>query len=135
MKPGTYTITAPAMGYTRVVTVYAGQVINADPPNGTTENEVKVNNFSLSQNFPNPFNPSTSIRFETPHRGYVQLKVYDLLGSEIATLVDEERSEGIYHEIFFADELPSGVYIYSLSVQSTEGKNIFRENKKMMLVK
>jgi hypothetical protein len=50
-------------------------------------------------------------------------------------LVDEERDEGIYNELFFADELPSGVYMYSLIVQSAEGKNIFRENKKMMLIK
>jgi len=135
VKPGTYTITAPSMGYTRVVTVGAGQVVNADPPNGIADNEVVVNDFNLSQNFPNPFNPSTSIRFEIAQRSYVQLKIYDLLGSEIAILVDEERSEGIYSELFFASELPSGVYIYSLNVQSAEGKNIFRENKKMMLVK
>ena len=135
VKPGTYTITAPTMGYTRYVTVYAGQVVNADPPTGITENEVEVNDYSLSQNFPNPFNPSTSIRFEIAERSYVQLKIYDLLGSEIAILVDGERSEGIYNELFFADELPSGVYVYSLVVQSAEGKNIFRENKKMMLVR
>jgi hypothetical protein len=65
----------------------------------------------------------------------VQLKIYDLLGSEVAELVDEERGEGIYNELFFADALPSGVYMYSLIVQSAEGKNIFRENKKMMLIK
>lgn len=65
----------------------------------------------------------------------MQLKIYDLLGSEIAILVDEERSEGIYYELFFADGLPSGVYVYSLNLQSAEGKNVFRENKKMMLVR
>jgi murein DD-endopeptidase MepM/ murein hydrolase activator NlpD len=135
VKPGTYTITAPTMGYTRIVTVGAGQIVNADPPNGIEENEVKVNNFYLSQNFPNPFNPSTSIRFELAERSYVLLKVYDLLGSEVATIVDGERSEGIYDELFFADEMPSGVYVYSLIVQSAEGKNVFRENKKMMLVR
>jgi hypothetical protein len=63
------------------------------------------------------------------------LKIFDLLGSEIATLVDEERSEGIYNELFFASELPSGVYVYSLNIQSAEGTNVFRENKKMMLVR
>ncbi len=135
VKPGTYTITAPTMGYTRNVTVVAGQVVNADPPTGIAENEVEVNDFSLSQNFPNPFNPSTYIRFEIAERSYVQLKIYDLLGSEIAILVDEERSEGIYNELFFADELPSGVYVYALNIQSAEGKNVFRENKKMMLVR
>ncbi len=135
VKPGTYTITAPSMSYTRYVTVGAGQVVNADPPSGITENVVEVNEYSLSQNYPNPFNPSTSIRFEIPQRSYVQLKIYDLLGSEIATLVDGERGEGIYDELFFADGLSSGVYVYSLLVQSAEGKNVFRENKKMMLVR
>lgn len=135
VKPGSYTITAPTMGYTRNVTVVAGQVVNADPPNGIAENEVEVNDFSLSQNFPNPFNPSTMIRFEIAEKSFVQLKVYDLLGSEISILVNGERSEGIYNELFFADELPSGVYVYSLNIQSSEGKNILRENKKMMLVR
>lgn len=135
VKPGTYTISAPTMGYTRYVTVGAGQVINADPPTGLAENEIEVNDFSLSQNFPNPFNPSTSIRFELAERSYVQLKIYDLLGSEIATLVDEERSKGIYNELFIATELPSGVYMYSINVQTAEGNNVFRENKKMMLLR
>jgi len=135
VMPGTYTITALNGTYQRVVTVGAGQVVSADPPNGLEENEVEINDFSLSQNFPNPFNPSTSIRFEISQRSFVQLKIYDLLGSEIATLVNEERSEGIYYEMFFADGLPSGVYVYSLRVQSAEGKNVFTENKKMMLVR
>jgi len=135
VMPGTYTITALNGSYQRVVTVGAGQVVNADPPTGIAENQVEVNDFSLSQNFPNPFNPSTSIRFEISTRSYVQLKVYDLLGSEVATLVDGERGEGIYNEYFNADNLPSGVYVYSLIVQSAEGKNIFRENKKMILLR
>lgn len=135
VKPGTYTITAPTMGYTRVVTVAAGQVVNADPPNGIAENKVNVNNFSLSQNFPNPFNPATVIRFDIPERSYIRLVIYDLLGSEIANLVDEEKNEGIYNELFDATNLPSGVYVYSLIVQSADGKNVFSDNKKMMLVR
>lgn len=135
VKPGTYTITAPTMGYTRVVTVGAGQIVNADPPNGIEEHEPHVNDFNLAQNFPNPFNPSTSIRFEIPVSSYVQLKIYDLLGREVATLVDQQRGKGIYHELFFADNLASGVYVYSLNVSSDNGNNIFRENKKMMLIR
>lgn len=135
VKPGTYTITAPSMGYTRIVTVGAGQVISADTPTGVNENFVKVDNFKLAQNYPNPFNPATTISFEIAERSFVQLKIYDLLGSEVAVLVDEERGEGIYFENFNASNLPSGVYIYSIVVQSNEGKNIFIENKKMMLIK
>ena len=66
---------------------------------------------------------------KSSERGYVQLKVYDLLGSEIATLVDEERSEGIYHELFFADELPSGVYVYSLEVYNLQRGRIISLEK------
>lgn len=135
VKPGTYTITAPSMGYSRIVTVGAGQVVNADPPNGIAENEELVNDFNLSQNFPNPFNPSTSIRFEIATSSYVQLKIYDLLGSEVTTLVNEIRGKGIYHELFFANDLASGVYVYSLKVLSGDGKNIFSQNKKMMLIR
>ena len=58
-----------------------------------------------------------------------------LLGSEVATLVNEERNEGIYNEVFNADNLPSGVYVYTINIQSADGVNIFRESKKMMLVK
>jgi murein DD-endopeptidase MepM/ murein hydrolase activator NlpD len=135
VMPGTYTLTALNGTYQRIVTVGAGQVVSADPPSSVDENPLIANYFILHQNFPNPFNPSTVIRYEIPQAGYVQLKIYDLLGSEVVTLVNEERSEGIYDEIFLADGLPSGVYVYSLRVQTTEEKNVFTENKKMMLVR
>ena len=135
VMPGTYTITALNGAYQRIVTVEAGQVVNADSPTRIADYVAEVIEYRLAQNYPNPFNPSTSIRFEIAQRSYVQLKIYDLLGSEIATLVDEELSEGIYNKSFFARELPSGVYVYSLIVQSIEGEIRFRDNKKMMLVK
>jgi murein DD-endopeptidase MepM/ murein hydrolase activator NlpD len=135
VMPGTYTITALNGAYQRIVTVSEGQVVSADPPSIVEENPLIANNFILHQNFPNPFNPSTVVRYEIPQAGYIQLKIYDLLGSEVATLVDEERPEGIYNELFDATNLPSGVYVYSIVVQSVEGKNVFRESKKMMLVK
>ncbi len=100
-----------------------------------TENPLIASNFISASEFPNPFNPTTVIRYEIPEEGYIQLKIYDLLGSEVATLVDEERPEGIYNELFDATNLPSGVYVYSLNVQSVNGEIAFRESKKMMLVK
>jgi hypothetical protein len=70
--------------------------------------------FSLDQNFPNPFNPSTSIRFQVPEGGHVSLKVYSLLGQEVATILDEERQAGTYLATFDAHGLASGVYFYRL---------------------
>lgn len=69
---------------------------------------------ALEQNYPNPFNPTTNITFATTHRGPVQLKVYDLLGSEVATIVDRVVDAGTHSIVFNASELRSGVYVYRL---------------------
>ena len=70
--------------------------------------------FNLSQNFPNPFNPSTKIEYSIPEASFVQLKVYDILGNEVATLVNEEQSAGTYRADFSGAELSSGMYIAKL---------------------
>lgn len=85
--------------------------------------------YELSQNYPNPFNPSTSINYQIKEKGFVSLKIYDMLGEEIATLVSETKDEGQYSVEFNANSLPSGVYIYSLRV------NDFVQNNKMTLLK
>jgi hypothetical protein len=85
--------------------------------------------FTLSQNFPNPFNPSTHIDFTLPASGSVSLKVYDLLGREMMTLVNEQKPAGTYRATFDASNLPSGTYFYVLRAGS------FSESKKMLLVK
>lgn len=133
VKPGTYLITSTG-GYSRTVTVGAGQVVNADAPT-SVEESVIVDNFKLHQNYPNPFNPTTSIRFQLPERSYVQLKVYDVLGKEVGVLIDGERSRGTYDEFFDAGNMASGVYIYTILVKSIESGKSYRENKKMMLMK
>jgi hypothetical protein len=86
-------------------------------------------NFLLSQNYPNPFNPSTVISYQLPVSGNVMLKVFDILGNEVATLVNEEKSAGNYEVIFNAASLSSGTYFYRLSAGS------FIEVKKMILIK
>jgi len=93
------------------------------------EPEETITEYKLQQNFPNPFNPVTNIVYHLPKSGLVQLKVYDLLGSEVAVLVNEVKSEGLYEINFDASNLPSGVYIYSLRV------NDFIQNNKMTLLK
>jgi len=71
-------------------------------------------NFNLSQNYPNPFNPSTKIEYSIPQASFVQLKVYDILGNEVATLVSEEQSAGSYRADFSGAGLSSGMYIAKL---------------------
>jgi len=70
--------------------------------------------FNLSQNYPNPFNPTTNIEYSIPEASFVQLKVYDVLGNEVATLVNEEQSAGIYRADFSGTDLASGLYIAKL---------------------
>jgi hypothetical protein len=85
--------------------------------------------FYLSQNYPNPFNPTTKIKFRIADFGFVNLIVYDILGNEVATLVNEEKSAGGYEVVFDARALPSGVYFYTLRAGS------FIASKKMILLK
>ncbi len=85
--------------------------------------------FRLNQNYPNPFNPSTSISFRIPEAGAVSLKVFNVLGQEVATLVDQRMNAGEHNIEFDASGLSSGIYIYRLK---TEGAEL---SKKMMLVK
>ena len=87
------------------------------------------NKFSLSQNYPNPFNPNTKIKFQIAKMFDVKLVVYDILGCEVATLVNERLKAGTYEVDFDGRELPSGVYFYSLISDS------FIETKKMILIK
>ena len=92
-------------------------------------NEVSKNNFVLSQNYPNPFNPTTTITYSIPTSGFVTLKIYNLLGSEIATLVNEEKNYGTYKVNWNAQNLSSGVYFYKMQAGS------FSETKKLILLK
>lgn len=95
-------------------------------------NEVSIgvpDKFNLSQNYPNPFNPSTKINFNLPTDGKVSLKIFDMSGKELMTLVNEVKTAGYYSVSFNASEIPSGVYFYSLSADN------FTATKKMILVK
>jgi len=85
--------------------------------------------FKLEQNYPNPFNPSTVIRFAISEKSNVVLKVYDILGSEVATLVNKDMDIGRYEVEFRADNYSSGIYIYRLSAGN------FISTKKMILLR
>lgn len=85
--------------------------------------------FNLSQNFPNPFNPSTEIHYELPTSVKVILKIYDVLGNEIETLINSEEPAGYYNYNFNGTNLPSGVYFYRLKAGD------YVQTKKMILLK
>ena len=95
-----------------------------------------LKDYRLEQNYPNPFNPSTTISFTIPSsteyysvQQNVSLKVYDILGNEVATLVNENKPAGVYNVQFAMNNFPSGVYFYTLKAGS------FTETKKMLLMK
>jgi hypothetical protein len=144
LAPGTYTITADLPGYDPVasksatvsytsqgvpqfatVNLSLSSVATSVSDNAATTPE----SFELSQNYPNPFNPSTDIRFQVPAVGNVKLAVYDLLGREVAVLVNEKKESGSYQVTFNANNLASGVYMYRLQAGS------FVEARKMLLIK
>lgn len=95
----------------------------------TNGNEGVITTYTLEQNYPNPFNPSTTIKYSIPTESFVQLKIYDILGTEVATLVNEEKSTGSYYVVFNASGIPSGVYFYTFSAGE------FNLSKKMILMK
>ena len=100
------------------------------PPSSIeTENSVIPDDYDLSQNYPNPFNPSTIITYQLPESGFVSLKVFDVLGNEVAKLVDENKQSGSYEVVFNSTNLPSGVYFYTLQASN------YVSTKKMVLLK
>ncbi len=103
-------------------------VFNSTPVSVSQRSNVPAS-FALHQNYPNPFNPTTHFRFSIANFEFVTLKVYDLLGREIATLVNGKKSPGTYEVLFDGSKLPSGVYFYRLE----SGR--FAETKKLILIK
>jgi hypothetical protein len=108
------------------------KVQEIDPYNSLTDVKDKgivARTFSLAQNYPNPFNPSTQIRFSIPKQSLVSLKVFNILGQEVATLLNKEMNSGTYDVDFNAASLSSGIYIYTITAGS------YKATKKMMLLK
>ena len=120
-----------------IVTNYGVYFFETDIVTDVEDVNSKINpsKFTLEQNYPNPFNPTTKIKYSTPSSveshldAYVQLKVFDILGREITTLVNEKKQPGEYEVEFNASNLPSGVYFYQLQAGD------FVQTKKMLLLK
>ena len=142
---GTGSVGNPRQGYSVAISSNSGTFIEGglgdnsntgavwvfvNPSIGITTISTEIpRDFSLSQNYPNPFNPSTNIRYDLPKNGFVKLVVFDELGREIETLVNEKQTTGTYEATFNATQYPSGVYFYKLQTEN------FSETKKMLMIK
>jgi len=94
-----------------------------------SESDIVPTQYSLEQNYPNPFNPSTTLKYEIPKESYITLKVYDILGREVATLVNKQQKAGYYEIDWNAVNNSSGIYFYKIQAGD------FLETKKMILMK
>ncbi|MBK9227203.1 MAG: T9SS type A sorting domain-containing protein [Ignavibacteria bacterium] len=88
-----------------------------------------LTDFQLYDNFPNPFNPQTAISFYLPRGTHVKLRVYDIIGNEVASLTDDFKPAGLHSVIFNASHLPSGAYLYKIETDA------FSDSRKMLLIK
>jgi len=140
LSSGSYQLSSSVVDYNtsdvnNVTVESANNYVNVDlvlTTDGVTSVEVSKNivtNYALSQNYPNPFNPSTLISYQLPASGLVTIKVYNVIGKEIATLVNEYQQSGNYSKEFSANRLTSGVYFYTIKSGS------FSATKKMILMK
>lgn len=111
---GTYTITGTICGHSIGINPIASEIPNS---------------YNLYQNFPNPFNPSTKMKFDLPKSSMVTLIIYDILGTELSTLVNEQLKPGTYEVEWDASNSPSGVYFYKLNTTD------YAETRKMVLIK
>ncbi len=121
-----------SLGYQDDATVSFAQLqLIIQSPTGVEDSHTSKipKNYSLEQNYPNPFNPSTRIKYQVSSISHISLKVYDVLGNEIATLVNEEKPAGNYEVNFSAAKLSSGIYFYKLQAGSLV------ETKKMILLR
>jgi hypothetical protein len=125
VSAGRQTLSIPAFTVDLAL-IINGTLTSVEQP--ATESNTPVE-FSLSQNYPNPFNPSTTIRFSLPQREHVTLKVFDVLGREVATLVDGEMAAGNHAVTFAPHDLAGGLYFYQL----TAGQ--FSQTRKAVLMK
>ena len=142
LVPGTYTVNSDSYGFSSTSSSTSSVDYNSNfstsasftmtPDNITAVNESQPNiisNFKLNQNYPNPFNPTTIISYQIPYESKVVLKVFNILGEDVATLVNEDKASGSYNVQFNAINLSSGVYFYQIKADN------FVDTKKLVLLK
>ncbi|MCH7972327.1 MAG: T9SS type A sorting domain-containing protein [Bacteroidetes bacterium] len=122
--------TGTAVGSAGTILRYSGNVTAIED-----SKTISPTKFILMQNYPNPFNPSTTIQYTISSEQFVTLKIYDLLGKEVATLVNERKSIGSYRINFDGSRLTSGVYFYRLQVYTPGRAGSFTQTKKFVLLR
>jgi hypothetical protein len=123
-------ITLDVNGFAFAGTIGGGVFASSERITSVDENDGKQpDSYILAQNYPNPFNPSTTIHYQLPGKGFVTLKVFNILGQEVGTLVNEDQEAGSYQIQFDGTGLASGVYFYRLSAEE------FVETKKLVLLR
>jgi len=121
---------ATSAAHTLFCTTFGASIYRVDETITSVANETLLPaNFVLNQNYPNPFNPTTTISFSLPSKSFAKLKVFDVLGREVAALLSEELAAGTYSKQWDASGLPSGVYFYRIQAGS------FIETRKLILLK
>jgi hypothetical protein len=129
VNPGTGVVQMQAATFrnpnTRI-TVDLTAIVN---PVSVEDEKTLVTDYYLAQNYPNPFNPSTTIEYQIPRSSFVTIKVYDALGKEVVTLVNEDKPAGIHEVNFEPKDLTSGLYLYKISAEG------FEQTRKMLLLK
>ncbi|MHA1988891.1 MAG: invasin domain 3-containing protein, partial [Promethearchaeota archaeon] len=132
---GTDTISAMVISGSDTVSIFWKAIVRYLNPTSADDNSLSPNKFHLYQNYPQPFNPTTTIKYQIPIISYVSLKVFDVLGNEMESLVDQEKSAGTFEVDFDGAGLTSGVYFYTLKAIPVNGMTPFKESKKMILIK
>jgi len=122
----------------------AYESLRGDPLEGVIDERTLPSTFVLYQNYPNPFNPTTAIRYQLPAAGDVKLTVYDILGQEVAVLVDERRDAGVHEVVFDGRGFASGMYLYRMKVRRLDsaigrdtrsGAGTFVQTRALLLVR
>lgn len=126
---GSDTISATVVSGSDTVSIFWKPVLYYANPVSINDKPISPSEYYLYQNSPNPFNPSTIIKYQITEAGFVSLKIFDIIGNEVATLVNEQKQSGIHDVEFNASALPSGIYFYKLQAGN------FIETKKMVLMK
>ena len=123
----------PFVGFSQIgsTSIYSGSLFrNIVIITGLRENKNQLpHEYALYQNYPNPFNPSTTVRYDLPRTTFVTLSIFDVLGRQISTIVEEEKPAGAYQVNVYAPNLPSGVYFYRLQARD------FVKTKKFVLLR
>jgi hypothetical protein len=132
-NPGVYSVTLTVGGPSGSSTEKKIKLIRAGEPSSVTNENDIPKNFVLYQNYPNPFNPSTTIKFDLPEESAVNLKIFNILGEEIVTILNETLKAGSHLVQWNAGNLSSGIYIYQLSATTEVSK--FTDSKNLLLIK